>query len=64
MTKIYCETCGKKQPLIIEPMSTDELNAPAIWGDLICGKCHSIVATLEVDEPGVYEFRKVKDVED
>lgn len=58
--KIYCSSCGKYQPLEIEPMSSDKLNGDSIWGDLLCSVCRLVIATLTVSEAGIYEFRKVE----
>jgi transcription initiation factor TFIIIB Brf1 subunit/transcription initiation factor TFIIB len=62
MTKIYCENCGKRVPLEIDHMRSDDLNGDVIWGDLVCSKCKLVIATLEVDSPGIYEFVKVSDI--
>ena len=51
MKQIYCECCGSFQPLVEEPMHEDSLN-PYPWGDLICGTCRFVIATLrEIPEP-------------
>jgi hypothetical protein len=60
VVRIYCECCGCHQPLLIEEMRSDELNGQAIWGDLLCSICKLVIATLTVEEPGQYEFRKVR----
>ena len=38
--------------------STDELNESA-WGDIVCPECSFIIATITVNEPGKYVFKKV-----
>ena len=35
-----------------------------VWGDLICTECFSAVTSLCVDKRGVYEFVKVRDLDD
>ena len=57
--KIYCECCDKHQPVRIDRMTKDHLNGENIWGDLCCSQCHLVIATLTVEEEGVYEFKKV-----
>jgi len=46
--KIYCEVCGKSQPVIEEELKKDELNEHA-WGDLVCGVCHLVIATISLE---------------
>jgi chromosome segregation ATPase len=46
-THIYCDACGETRPLIAEPLTKDELNAEP-WGDLVCGHCHFVIATVSV----------------
>lgn len=62
MTRIYCEVCRRHQPLLIEKMGKDLLNE-IIWGDLLCSVCKLVITTLEVDEEGDYEFKKVEEDE-
>lgn len=61
-TLIYCEECGQHQPLCIALMIRDEANDNNAWGDLLCGVCGLVIATLQVPEEGRYEFVKVRDV--
>jgi len=61
MNRIYCKNCAKSQPMLIEPM-TDEKHYKKPWGDLVCRECSFVIATITVDEPGVYEFVKVRDL--
>jgi len=59
---IYCEACKKMQPLGIADMRQDErFEEQGVWGDLICTVCYSVITSLAVEEPGVYEFVKVLD---
>ncbi len=58
-TRIYCELCSKQQPMRIDYMSKDDLNTD-IWGDLLCSVCDYVIATISVDEAGVYGFVKVE----
>ena len=45
-THIYCEACGKIQPVLIEVMrARDETNF-YVGGDLICKFCKTAVATI------------------
>lgn len=57
MTHIYCDSCGKRQPLKIDPMTDHD---GVIWGDLLCSVCGLVIATIDVDEEGEYEFVKVR----
>ena len=43
-------------------MNSDDLNDD-IWGDLLCGTCHFVIATLTVPEAGTYEFTKLPNEE-
>lgn len=60
--KIYCDHCESHEPLRIDPMTDDELSGGAIWGDLTCGTCYLVIATITVPEHGVYEFSKVAEL--
>ena len=64
MVKIYCEVCQRNVELKIDMMESDTLNGDKIWGDLVCAECCLIIASLEVDAPGIYEFVKMKDLPD
>lgn len=55
---IYCENCNAHQPFSVDPMKKDPKNADSIWGDLVCLVCRFVIATLTVEEEGIYEFRK------
>lgn len=57
--RLFCVVCQKSQPIIIEPMQSDDLNGDKIWGDIICSECKLVIATVEVQEPGIYDFVKV-----
>lgn len=59
MTKIFCDSCKEPTKLEILFIPKDKLNGNRSWTDLMCDKCHFIIATIEVDEPGRYEFVKV-----
>jgi len=63
MVKFYCEHCEEKMPIIIDAMKTDKLN-PNACGDIVCAECFFVIATVTVSEPGVYDFVKIKDVDD
>ena len=45
MRKVYCPGCGEFQQYTEEAMHTDERN-PYAWGDLLCAKCHLVIATF------------------
>jgi len=61
----YCHTCKTFQPFVTEEMRSDtRYEQPGVWGDLICTECFSVVTSLCVDKPGVYEFVKVRDLDD
>jgi len=51
----YCESCGSAQQVYIEPAVFDELNGMP-WGDIICKRCRSIIATYSADKEGVLMF--------
>lgn len=57
--RFYCAGCDKQQPVTIEPLETDELNSPLIWGDIICNVCRLVIVTISADVPGVYQFVRV-----
>ena len=63
MVNFFCLGCGKSQEVEIEPMKKDDLNGETIWGDVVCSICHLVIATITVDEPGVYDFVKVDELE-
>ena len=56
MVKFFCGCCEKHTNVEIEPLKTDELNEPSIWGDIVCSECHFVVVTISADEAGVYRF--------
>lgn len=60
--KIYCGHCDSHEPLKIDPMTDDELSNGSIWGDLTCGTCYLVIATITVAETGMYEFSKVAEL--
>lgn len=45
--EIYCENCADFKPLIEEDPTVDDLNEYA-WGDLLCGECKLIIATIRI----------------
>lgn len=46
----------------IADMRQDErFSEQGVWGDLICTECFSVITSLSVAEPGVYDFVKVSD---
>lgn len=54
ITHIYCPQCGTTQPLAAG--DDPRLDSPgpdsdpaALWGDLCCGVCHLVVATVEYE---------------
>ena len=59
MIKFYCTNCGKFKNVLIEELTKDDLS-----GDIICNKCHLIIATYSANKPGVYEMKqKIKLIE-
>ena len=58
--KFYCEVCGEAVPVIIEDVTKDKRNKTP-WGDILCDKCHFVIATISSETEGVYEFRIKKD---
>lgn len=61
-TLVYCPECQQHQPLLISPMARDAVNNNEVWGDMRCGVCHYVIATLTVSAEGQYEFVKVRDI--
>lgn len=63
VVRFYCSCCGEHQPVDIEPLTVDELNRHTAWGDILCRKCHFVIATMSVDEKeaGVYKIVKVSE---
>ena len=59
---IYCDSCNANTPLSIDPMKKDHRNANSIWGDLYCSVCKLVIATMTVEEEGIYEFKKVAEI--
>ena len=57
---IYCSNCDSHQPLFIDPMKKKD---EGIWGDLVCTVCGLVIATLTVEEEGIYEFTKATEKE-
>jgi len=60
--KFYCECCEDGQSVIIEPLTTDELNPDIAWGDIVCKVCHFVIVSIstDLDKQGRYEFIRVK----
>ena len=56
--RIYCDLCGEYAEFDIDQMRTDELNEKP-WGDIVCRQCRLVIATIVVDEPGLYAIEKV-----
>jgi hypothetical protein len=64
MIKIFCEGCNEYQPLRIDVMRQDKIFPhQGIWGDICCAKCFLVLNSIQVPEEGVYELKKVKDLE-
>jgi len=62
-TRIFCPNCKHHQPLKIGDMQPAERLPDQIWGDLVCSVCFTIITSLLVDEPGVYDFIKVHELD-
>jgi len=45
--EVYCKACGSNQPMIEDEPESDD-NSPYPWGDITCGTCHSLVATVQI----------------
>lgn len=56
--KFFCHSCQTFRHVEIEPVAADELNQEA-WGDIVCGACHFVIATISGD-PGVYQIVRVE----
>ena len=57
MIKIYCPAHGDYRPMRIDKMTEDADGI--IWGDICCADCTTVIITIEVEEEGEYEFRKI-----
>lgn len=62
IVKFYCISCEEAREVIIEDLSTDDLNGDSIWGDIICSECHLVIATVTSNSPGQYAFIKVGEI--
>ena len=62
MIKVYCRDCREFTPLAVEDM-LKQPDQNIITGSLICPRCSSTLATLQVEEEGIYSFQKVADLE-
>ena len=62
MIKVYCRDCREFTPLAVEDM-LKQPDQNIIAGSLICPRCYSILATLQVEEEGIYSFQKVAALE-
>src|SRR5687767_10007407 len=59
----YCRTCKTLQPFVTEEMRSDtRYEQPGVWGDVRCLVCSNVIATLQVDQPGLYAFKKVAEL--
>ena len=56
---MFCDTCGKHEPVWVDPMTKDDLNGEKIWGDVCCMKCKLVLITIEVPSEGMWDFTKV-----
>ncbi len=58
--KFYCDCCEEYFPVFIDPLISDKASKGVPWGDIICTKCHLVIATISADTPGIYE--KVREI--
>ena len=50
--------------MIIEPMQKDtDFSKQGIWGDIVCSHCFLALNTITVEEEGIYEFVKVRELD-
>jgi transcription elongation factor Elf1 len=56
MVKFYCGMCNNHQIVEIEPLKKDDLNGGLIWGNIICKRCHLVIACISTDAEGIYQF--------
>ncbi len=61
MIKIFCDSCQSHEPMRIDPMKKDPKDK-SIWGDVCCNSCFLVLATITVEEEGIYEFVKIKEI--
>ena len=60
-TLIYCQVCDPDQPLLIDLMNNHAGANDEVHGDLLCGVCKFITATVAVPARGKYRPIKVAD---
>ena len=57
----YCVACDDFRDVQIEELKRDALNKGKLpWGDIVCVECHLVIATINANEPGKYEFERVE----
>lgn len=45
--EVYCKACGSNQPMIEDEPEADD-NSAYPWGDITCGTCHALIATVQI----------------
>ena len=55
--RFYCSTCDDFREVVIEELKRDSLNKGKLpWGDIVCAACYLVIATIDANEAGKYEF--------
>ncbi len=54
---IYCDTCDKIAPCIIDPLRKSEYHAFYL-AEIVCGNCNTVINTLTSAYPGKMVFEK------
>lgn len=45
-TFAWCSICNVVSPIYREPMTTPDVTGHFVGGDIVCGECHFIIATV------------------
>jgi hypothetical protein len=53
--EVHCEQCRTHRPVEIEPITANDMT-PVAWGDIVCKRCHFVIATMSAEEPGRLMF--------
>lgn len=62
MVKIYCEVCNDHIEVIAEATQDTDFPEQGIWGDVVCTKCHFVIASFQAPKEGIYELQRVGDL--
>lgn len=51
MIKFFCEICNENKPVIFCDITQNDLNQEP-WGDILCGDCRQVIATITSEKEG------------